>query len=44
MPSREYAFTSSTIVKQVARYDPSRIAELVPEHVAAAMKKRFGLG
>jgi pantetheine-phosphate adenylyltransferase len=44
MPSREYAFTSSTIVKQVARYDPSRIADLVPEHVAAAMKKRFGLG
>jgi pantetheine-phosphate adenylyltransferase len=43
MPSQEYTFTSSTIVKQVARYDPGRIANYVPLHVAAAMKKRFGL-
>ena len=43
MPSQEYTFTSSTIVKQVARYDPGRIANYVPIQVAAAMKKRFGL-
>ena len=44
MPSKEYAVTSSSIVKQVARYDTSRIAQLVPAHVAEAMKKRFALG
>ena len=43
MPSQEYTFTSSTIVKQVAQFDPGRVANYVPLHVAAAMKKRFGL-
>lgn len=42
MPSQEYTFTSSTIVKQVAQFDPGRVAKYVPLHVAAAMKKRFG--
>jgi pantetheine-phosphate adenylyltransferase len=43
MPSQEYTFTSSTIVKQVAQFDPGRVANYVPLHVAAALKKRFGL-
>jgi len=43
MPSQKYAFTSSTIVKQVARYDTDRIANHVPPCVAAALKKRFSL-
>ncbi|MFA5257923.1 MAG: pantetheine-phosphate adenylyltransferase [Opitutales bacterium] len=42
MPSQEYTFTSSTLVKQVARYDPERVANYVPLNVAAALKKRFG--
>jgi len=42
MPNQEYYFTSSTIVKQVARFDPQRIQRLVPLVVAAALKKRFG--
>ncbi|HNX04724.1 MAG TPA: pantetheine-phosphate adenylyltransferase [Opitutales bacterium] len=42
MPSQEYTFTSSTIVKQVALFDPGRVAKYVPLHVAAAMNKRFG--
>ncbi len=42
MPTHEYFFTSSTIVKQVARIDPERVEKFVPLNVAAAMKKRFG--
>lgn len=41
MPTADYFFTSSSIVKQVARYDPERIGRFVPLHVAAALKKRF---
>lgn len=43
MPSQEHTFTSSTLVKQVARYDPGRVAKYVPLHVAAALNKRFSL-
>jgi len=42
MPSQEYTFTSSTLVKQVARFDPERVAKYVPLNVAAALKKCFG--
>jgi pantetheine-phosphate adenylyltransferase len=42
MPSQQFTFTSSTIVKQVALFDPGRIANFVPLHVAAALNKRFG--
>jgi pantetheine-phosphate adenylyltransferase len=42
MPNHEYFFTSSSIVKQVSRFDPERIERLVPLPVAAALKKRFG--
>lgn len=41
MPTQDYFFTSSTIIKQVARYDPGRIERFVPLNVAAALKKRF---
>ena len=42
MPNQDYFFTSSTIVKQVARYAPERVEKFVPLAVAAALKKRFG--
>lgn len=42
MPNSDYYFTSSTIVKQVARFDPERIDRYIPLNVAAALKKRFG--
>lgn len=42
MPNHSYFFTSSSIVKQVARFDPQRIERLVPLVVAAALNKRFG--
>lgn len=42
MPNQDYFFTSSTIVKQVAKFEPERIAKFVPLNVAAAMRKRFG--
>jgi pantetheine-phosphate adenylyltransferase len=41
MPNADYFFTSSTIVKQVARYDPERIERFVPLHVAAALNRRY---
>jgi pantetheine-phosphate adenylyltransferase len=42
MPNQDYFFTSSTVVKQVARFDPERISRFVPLAVAAALKKKFG--
>jgi len=41
MPGDRYFFTSSTIMKQVAFYDPERIAKFVPLNVAAALKRKF---
>jgi pantetheine-phosphate adenylyltransferase len=41
MPGARYFFTSSTIMKQVAYYDPERIAKFVPLNVAAALKRKF---
>jgi len=41
MPTKDYAFTSSTIVKQVARFDPAKVANYVPPHVAEALRKQF---
>ncbi len=40
MPSKQYFFTSSTIIKQVAYYDESRIAAFVPKNVIEALKNR----
>lgn len=41
MPGDRYFFTSSSIMKQVARHDPERISKFVPENVAAALKSKF---
>lgn len=40
MPSREYFFTSSTIIKQVAYFDEKRISAFVPPNVLEALEKR----
>lgn len=38
MPSAEYFYTSSTLVKQVAWFDPERIEKFVPQNVAEALR------
>lgn len=38
MPSREFFFTSSTIIKQVAAFDIQRISSFVPSNVIEALK------
>lgn len=40
MPSRQYFFTSSTIIKQVAHFEIDRIANFVPPNVIAALAAR----
>ncbi len=40
MPNEQYSYTSSTLVKQVARYG-GQVAHFVPPNVAAALKKAF---
>lgn len=42
MPSQDYFFTSSTLVKQVARFAPERMEKFVPLNVVSALHKRFG--
>lgn len=41
MPSADYFFTSSTLMKQVSFYDPVRIEKFVPLNVAASLKRKF---
>lgn len=41
MPSQDFFFTSSSLIKQVARYNGD-ISYLVPKSVAAALAKKFG--
>lgn len=41
MPGDRYFFTSSTIMKQVARHDPERVGKFVPENVAEALRRTF---
>ena len=38
MPSHKYFYTSSTLIKQVAMYDPDRIAEFVPPNVLKKLR------
>ena len=40
MASQEYQFLSSSLLKEVARLN-GNISDLVPEHVAEALKKKF---
>lgn len=43
MPSQDYFFTSSNLMKQVARYtDPHRLRRFLPANVADALSERFG--
>ena len=39
MPSRKYFFTSSTIIKQVAHFDVSKLSSFIPENVIKALKE-----
>lgn len=41
MPSAEFFYTSSNLVKQVARLDTARISRFVPDNVMAALEKKF---
>jgi pantetheine-phosphate adenylyltransferase len=41
MPSSEYTYLSSTMVKQIARLN-GKITEFVPEHVRIKLQKKFG--
>jgi len=43
MPNESYSYTSSNLVKQVARYGGD-VSHFVPPNVAEALKKRFGKG
>lgn len=38
MPSRKYFFTSSSIIKQVAHFDVSKLSSFVPPNVITALK------
>jgi len=40
MPSEEYSFITSSIIKEVASFGGS-VQGLVPEEVAAALQKKF---
>ncbi|MDB6168923.1 MAG: pantetheine-phosphate adenylyltransferase [Verrucomicrobia bacterium] len=41
MPNEQFSYTSSSLVKQVARYGGD-VAHFVPPNVAAALKKAYG--
>lgn len=41
MPGDRYFFTSSTIMKQVARHDAERVGKFVPDNVAEALRRTF---
>lgn len=42
MPGATYFFTSSTLMKQVAFFEVSRIAKFIPENVVRALERKFG--
>jgi pantetheine-phosphate adenylyltransferase len=41
MPNEQFSYTSSSLVKQVAKYGGD-VAHFVPPNVAAALKKAYG--
>jgi pantetheine-phosphate adenylyltransferase len=43
MPNEQFSYTSSTLVKQVARYSGD-VSNFVPENVAEALRTRFAAG
>ena len=40
MPSKQFFFTSSTIIKQVAHYDVDKLSEFVPQNVLEALSAK----
>lgn len=40
MPSKQFFFTSSTIIKQVAHYDVDKLSEFVPQNVIRALSAK----
>ena len=43
MPNEEFSYTSSTLVKQVARFGGD-VARFVPPNVAEALRRAYGVG
>lgn len=41
MPSQEYFYTSSTLIKQVAYFDPQNLERFVPENVLEALRQEL---
>lgn len=41
MPNQEYFYTSSQIIKAVAKHNPERIAKFVPKNVLEILKRHF---
>ena len=41
MPSQEYFYTSSTLMKQVGRFDPKNLERFVPTNVLKALSLHF---
>lgn len=41
MPNQEYFYTSSQIIKAVAKHDADRIAKFIPNNVLQALKRHF---
>ena len=44
MPNQEYFFTSSGLIKSVARYSTSRLLKFVPPNVIVALKEKYESG
>jgi pantetheine-phosphate adenylyltransferase len=41
MPSEEYSYLTSTLIKEVASYD-GNISELVPKQVREKLREKYG--
>lgn len=41
MPSQDYFYTSSQIIKAVSKHNPDRVSKFVPPNVLQALKKHF---
>lgn len=43
MTNHQFSFLSSSIVKEVARYNPDEVSDLVPPNVLKELKERFNV-
>ena len=41
MPSHQYFYTSSQLIKEIARFAPERIAKFIPEMIIPLLKKKL---